>query len=510
MTDLPVGWTAARLGDLVAINPRKFDQQPGDDDLISLVPMAAVEAETGRMDVSQVVAYGEAKKRSLTPFQDGDVLFAKVTPCMENGKVAVAQHLESGRALGSTELFALRSEGGIDPHFLAYYLLWPSFRKTAQNSMTGAVGLRRVPRRYLENYLLPVPPLLEQRRIVAVLEGHLLRLACAEQALTQAMARQTQFVRSVHTFAVQGSGFGDALSGELFAEQLRRRRREVWLQANPSGDYRDPVLPDLSLSPPCPPGWSILSLEAVTDPVRVIRYGILKPRVRSLGVVPYVEVKDLAGGSLSGKSLHLTSRELDEAFSGARIKPGDIVMAVRGSYERSAIVPAEIPSANISRDVARIAPLDGVDAGYLHNYLQSAFSQNYFKRHARGVAVKGVNISTLRQLPVVVPPPERQAALVEDAAGQLLAIERLAVSLRVAKKRSRALRDSLMAQAFAGRLVPQDPDDEPATELLGRIRAERATAAPKQKARAARTRKELAAPPTRVTGDNYQQEALPL
>ncbi|MER7995285.1 restriction endonuclease subunit S [Micromonospora chalcea] len=509
MTKLPVGWAQVRLDEIaeVRLGRQRSPKNHTGENMRPYLRAANVDWSGLKLDDVKSMNFTDAEA-AIYRLQPGDIVLGEASgSASEVGKPGLWNGEIEDCCIQNT-LLRVRSYGP-DSRYLLHFLRYEAMRGAFVEHSRG-VGIHHIGAARLAAWPVMLPPLAEQRRIVAALEGHLLGLACAEQALTQAMARQTQFVRSVHTFAVQGSGFGDALSGELFAEQLRRRRREVWLQANPSGDYRDPVLPDLSLSPPCPPGWSILSLEAVTDPVRVIRYGILKPRVRSLGVVPYVEVKDLAGGSLSGKSLHLTSRELDEAFSGARIKPGDIVMAVRGSYERSAIVPTEIPSANISRDVARIAPLGGVDAAYLHNYLQSAFSQSYFKRHARGVAVKGVNISTLRQLPVVVPPPERQAALVEDAAGQLLAIERLAVLLRVARKRSRALRDSLMAQAFAGRLVPQDPDDEPATELLARIQVERAAAAPKQKARAARTRKELAAPPTRVTGDNYQQEALPL
>jgi type I restriction enzyme S subunit len=99
---LPEGWVRARIGDLCDVNPRAFDEEPEDDDLISQVPMAFVEAESGRMDASTQVRFGDFKKKSLTRFQENDVLFAKITPCMENGKIAKAQGLIGGRALGST------------------------------------------------------------------------------------------------------------------------------------------------------------------------------------------------------------------------------------------------------------------------------------------------------------------------------------------------------------------------------------------------------------------------
>ncbi len=176
MMHLPAGWTWATVGEVCEINPRRFDDMPDDGGLISKVPMAAVEAESGRLDASQLVEYGSVKGRSLTPFQENDVLFAKVTPCMENGKIALAEGLHGGRAVGSTELFALRSRGAVEPQYLMYYLLQSSVRRRAEHAMTGAVGLRRVPRAFLSSLPIPLPPLEEQRRIGIAVEGRISRL----------------------------------------------------------------------------------------------------------------------------------------------------------------------------------------------------------------------------------------------------------------------------------------------------------------------------------------------
>jgi type I restriction enzyme S subunit len=162
MTDLPPGWELASIGDLCLINPRQFGTPPDNDETISFVPMAAMEAGTGRMDASRRVCYGDAQGKSFTLFQELDVLFAKITPCMENGKIGVARGLESGRALGSTEFFVLRSQGAVLPCYLALYLLQLTVRQNAERNMTGAVGQRRVPRAYIEGLPLPVPPLAEQ------------------------------------------------------------------------------------------------------------------------------------------------------------------------------------------------------------------------------------------------------------------------------------------------------------------------------------------------------------
>ena len=89
---LPKGWARATVGDLTYVNPRVFDVEPDDKEIVSFVPMAAVEAGTGKLDATEAKLW-EAVRKGYTRFQEGDVLFAKITPCMENGKLAVATGL---------------------------------------------------------------------------------------------------------------------------------------------------------------------------------------------------------------------------------------------------------------------------------------------------------------------------------------------------------------------------------------------------------------------------------
>jgi type I restriction enzyme S subunit len=155
-----------------------------------------------------------------------------------------------------------------------------------------------------------------------------------------------------------------------------------------------------------------------------------------------------------------------------------VALAIRGSYERSAVVPDHLTGANVSRDVARIAPLDNLSSRYLHIYIQSEFARQYLRRHARGVAVKGVNIASVRALPVVVPPLYLQLQLVDEVESKVSAARQLLVEVHRTLVRVNRLRRLLLTETFAGRLVPQDPHDESATVLLEQIRAVR-SAAPK-------------------------------
>ena len=137
------GWKIRQIQELAEVNPRVDKKVIPDDIEVSFVPMPAVEAESGEIDVSQTKLAKEVKK-GFTAFLQGDVLFAKITPCMENGKMAIVPALVNGFGFGSTEFHVLRPREDIDAKYLYYYVSSKSFRGEAERFMTGAVGQKRV------------------------------------------------------------------------------------------------------------------------------------------------------------------------------------------------------------------------------------------------------------------------------------------------------------------------------------------------------------------------------
>ena len=176
------GWPVVPLCEVVAVNPRPGDDKRADDSLASFIPMKCVEEESGRFEPLGDRKVADVRK-GYTPFRDGDVILAKVTPCMENGKAAVMKGLTNGIGFGSTEFFTLRPTERLDANYLFHFVLQSSFRQQAARNMTGAVGLRRVPKSYLELQPIPLPPLPEQHRIVAEIEKQFTRLEAGVAAL---------------------------------------------------------------------------------------------------------------------------------------------------------------------------------------------------------------------------------------------------------------------------------------------------------------------------------------
>ena len=152
-----------KLGDCCVLNPRRPSISLSDTDMISFVPMPSV-SENGYLQDVADEEYGKVKK-GFTYFENNDVLFAKITPCMENGKGAIAQELTNGIGMGSTEFHVLRPiEGKSNSYWLLVLTRMPIFRERASKNMSGTGGQKRVGAPFLDNFMVGLPPIEEQNR----------------------------------------------------------------------------------------------------------------------------------------------------------------------------------------------------------------------------------------------------------------------------------------------------------------------------------------------------------
>lgn len=214
-------WEEKKLGEVCSVNPRKIDAKNLDDNLeVSFIPMAAVSDVLGEI-VNPEVKNLEDVRTGFTNFAEGDVIFAKITPCMENGKSAVVGPLLNDIGYGSTEFYVLRCKEELYNKYLYHMVRNTTFRAEAKAVMTGAVGQQRVPKTFLQEYQLLLPTIPEQHEIVRLIDDLLARERKAQQATEQALASIDLMKKSILARAFRGE-LGTNKASEASALELLR------------------------------------------------------------------------------------------------------------------------------------------------------------------------------------------------------------------------------------------------------------------------------------------------
>jgi type I restriction enzyme S subunit len=509
--ELPDSWTTAAFEDVAALSPKMSVTDVDATDLVHFVPMAAVAENFGGIDVSQMRPYGDVRK-GYTTFSEGDVLFAKITPCMENGKGALVPHLPNKHAFGSTEFHVLRPEGAVQPKWLAHYLSQPDFRRVARQNMAGTAGQLRVPTKWLANAGIPVPPLAEQTRIVEKLEELLSDLDAGVAELKAAQHKLVQYRQSLLKAAVEGALTADwratALSrapapqplsregrglesGADLLQRILTERRARWEARQltkfaeqgktPPQDwkskYQEPIAPDTADLPVLPDGWVWASVDQLS---KEQRYGSSSKTNEDSSGVPVLRMGNIQDGELDLSRLKYLPQDHDE-FPSLFLDDGDILFNRTNSPElvgksavyRSQVVPCSYASYLISVKLSPFCSPELVAA-----YINSGYGRSWVKSVVtQQVGQANVNGTKLAALAVPLPPLAEQVEIVRILMEQRLAAFNQETMVEHSLKQSTAQRKNILKAAYAGQLVPQDPNDEPASVLLERIRAARAGAA---------------------------------
>ena len=183
-----------QIVELCKVNPPKSEiSMLPENTIVSFVEMASV-SNDGYIENKIDRPLYELKKGSYTYFAEGDIIIAKITPCMENGKCAVANNLTNKIGMGSSEFHVFRCNEKVNNYFLFGFLNRDVIRKAAEKQMTGASGHRRVPITFYENLQIPVPSLAEQKEIVAEIEGYEKKILKAKAIMSSAQEQKNQIL----------------------------------------------------------------------------------------------------------------------------------------------------------------------------------------------------------------------------------------------------------------------------------------------------------------------------
>lgn len=403
------------LGAVCEINPKlPMEGRPNDDDAVSFVPMAAVDEVTACISLRDQRQYSTVKK-GYTPFRDNDVLFAKITPCMENGKVALATNLTNGIGFGSTEFHVLRASEHVLPEWLRYFVLRPSYRSKAKLRMSGAVGQQRVPADFLAQSQIPVPKLDEQRRLVDVLSRAenivRLRKAAEEKAkeIIPALFHEMFGDPSNPVHGVRDEASTEAANPNDVLPGREGRRGEPYA-ANAGTGMCQPVLSGAGQRSVT--AGKNVRLGDVAD----VASGVAKGRKVNGKVtreVPYLRVANVQAGGLDLSEMKLIPAT-DEEIKELAVKAGDVLLTEGGDFDkvgRGALLESDIGECIHQNHVFRVRVNPALlTPEYLASHLQTFEARQYFLKAAKKTSnLASINMTQLRNLPVPLPSLPGQA-----------------------------------------------------------------------------------------------------
>jgi len=442
---LPQGWAVVSLNEISQINPR-HPKDLDDSISVSFAPMAALSESKPQFQFLEERPLGEVRK-GFTHFAEGDVLFAKITPCMENGKGAVAIGIRNGLGCGTTELHVIRPLGEIEPYYLYRFLAQPSVRRAAKDNFTGTAGQARVPTSFIEQLEVPIAPLAEQRRIVAKLEELFSKVDACKQRLAKIPMLLKRFRQSV---------LAAACSGRLTSD---------WREQHESGNE----------APSLPPGWRWSSVEELLPPGGIFDgpFGSnLKTSDYTDSGVRVVRLENIGQLRFIMEKKTFISQEKFETLVKHTVGAGDIVFASFIDEEIRACVLPCLPTKAIAKaDCFCLRPIPMlVDRRYLVLQLVSRESYERLFENVHGATRPRINTTQIRKLEVRVCPLPEQQEIVRRVETFFALADQIEARLAKAQAHTDKLTESLLFIAFRGKLVPQCLTDEHASALLDRIR----------------------------------------
>ena len=428
--------------------------------------------------------------------QSGDVLL-NITGASIGRVSQVPAELNGARV--SQHVCLIRPKDFLSPSFLRWFLASPSEQARIMREQTGATR-QGLTKEKLLTFEVPVPPVPEQHRIVEKIEELFSDLDAGVASLERAKANLKRYRASVLKSAVEGrlteewrKEHPQAEDGQMLLDRILRERREKWEKDQlqkfkekgkepPKGwgsKYEEPSVPDTSELPELPEGW----VWATMPQLGVLDRGRSRHRPRNAkhlygGKYPFIQTGDIRHANTFVRTY--TQTYSDAGLAQSRLWPaGTLCITIAANIAETAILTFD---ACFPDSVVGFLPADdSASVRFLEAFLCTV--QKYLEAYAPATAQKNINLETLSEVAVPLPPlaeQEQIVALVEERLSQIDSAEK---TIDLELIRSKRLRQSILKTAFEGTLVPQDPKDEPASVLLERIKASREAEQPKKKAK---------------------------
>lgn len=416
------------------------------------------------------------------------------TSVVPTGSVIVVTRVGLGKvALAPTALCfsqdsqALLLDGlPVSGRYVAHYMRQAAQQFKSQSRGTTIAGITK---KQLLDVPFPLPPLREQERIVAKLEELFSRLDAGLEAVKRTQALLKRYRQSV---------LRDAVTGELSREwreqnpatetgtdllsRILAERWERWAQGSKRGPYKEPKGPDTTGLLELPQEWVWASVEQT---IYSIRTGTGDVPTDTATPYPVLRSSSVRQGFIDFENIKF----LREASEVDRIAPDDLLFTrLNGSLDFVGNCARVKDSDSLLYYPDRIfcaKPVNSTVGKFTVVFFGSPLARQHIKRVAKSTAGhQRISTGAITEQPLPLPPLPEQAYIVSEVERRLSIIDDMAASLAAEVRRAESLRQSILHRAFTGRLVPQDPTDEPASELLKRIQAERGAAGGRGRGRA--------------------------
>lgn len=423
---VPAGWRLGSLCEIAELNPGLQLAGMDTGQTVTFLAMGDV-SEDGRIIQRQERCLAEVKA-GFTRFQENDVLFAKITPCMENGKGALATGLVNGIGVGSTEFHVLRAMKPGDQGFIYQVAQSPSFRQRAEMQMTGSAGQRRVPSEFFRRHWIPIPMLPERRKIARIL------------TTVDELIERTEALIAKHE-AIKKGLMQDLLTRGVDEEGRLRPRYEEAPEL-----YKESELGWI------PREWEVLGLAELTR--AFLGGGTPSTSVPEYwhGSIPWITGADAEGRITWGGRQHVSERGV-RASATSVVPAGNILLVTRTVVGNVSLAGVDIA---ISQDLTGVVPDSAlVDAEYL--YWQLTHRSGERSRLSQGTIIKGIPREDVESLPILTPSRLAEQHLISRV---LTSIDLLLDRSRRPLSKYQSLRRGLMQDLLTGRVrVTPDPED---------------------------------------------------
>ncbi len=462
--DLPEGWEWATFQEVAQIasdlvSPAVHQDEPH-------IAPNHIESGSGRLLPYTTIAADKVTSPKHR-FRPGQILYSKIRPYL-----CKAVRVDFA-GLCSADMYPITAK--IDAGYLHRWMLSLTFTEWASGAQ-GRTVLPKINQEALSVIQVPVPPLAEQRRIVAKVEELTARSRAARVALDEMPTLLEQFRQSVLASAFRGDLTADwraknptAEPATVLLDRIRNERRKQWEAKYPKKTYTEPDPVDDSDLPELPEGWCWASWNELAE---WITYGFTRPMPHVEAGPRIITAKNVQDGEITFGGAHrTTTAAFAELSDKDRPKSGDILITKDGTIGRAAIVQDGEPFC-INQSVA-VVWMRGCQANrnYLLRAIQAPFTQSRIAEAAQGMAIQHLSITDFGRFPFPLAPLAEQDAVVERLNASLTTIGRSRAWCQDTQADLDQLDQSILAKAFRGELVPQDPADEPASVLLERIRS---------------------------------------